>query len=84
MRSHQIRADGVDLLLAHEPDNGQAQSLRDLIDRAVKRDAYIGKWWQRDERTRLGADVIGVGLLAGAAAVTGVVVASVWRRATRK
>ncbi|RXK38867.1 mitochondria fission 1 protein [Tremella mesenterica] len=32
-----------DLLLSVEPENMQAQSLRTLIERAVTRDAYIGK-----------------------------------------
>ena len=33
----------IDLLLSVEPDNMQAQSLRTLIERAVTRDAYLGK-----------------------------------------
>lgn len=37
----------VDLLLAVEPDNMQAQSLKTLIERAVQRDGYIGES-QRD------------------------------------
>ncbi|KAL1409038.1 Mitochondrial fission 1 protein [Vanrija albida] len=56
-----------DLLLAVEPENMQAQSLRQLIDKAVTRDGYIG-----------------MGIIAGAAAVTGIVLASVIKRATRK
>lgn len=34
----------ADLLLAVEPENMQAQSLRQLIERAVTRDGYIGAW----------------------------------------
>jgi len=45
----------------------QAQSLRQLIDKAVTRDGYIG-----------------MGLLAGAAAITGVVAAALIKRSTRK
>ncbi|TXT10742.1 hypothetical protein VHUM_02247 [Vanrija humicola] len=56
-----------DLLLAVEPENLQAQSLRQLIDKAVTRDGYIG-----------------MGIIAGAAAVTGIVLAGVIKRATRK
>ncbi|KAI9631710.1 uncharacterized protein MKK02DRAFT_21310 [Dioszegia hungarica] len=56
-----------DLLLAVEPDNMQAQSLRMLIERAVQRDGYIG-----------------VGILAGGAAITGIVLASIWKRAARR
>jgi hypothetical protein len=33
---------GIDLLLDHEPNNLQAQSLRTLIEQAVTRDGYIG------------------------------------------
>ncbi|GFZ50262.1 Mitochondria fission 1 protein [Saitozyma sp. JCM 24511] len=55
-----------DLLLAVEPENMQAQSLRQLIERAVTRDGYIG-----------------LGILAGATALTGVVLASVWKRARK-
>ncbi|EJT51512.1 fission-related protein [Trichosporon asahii var. asahii CBS 2479] len=56
-----------DLLLAVEPENMQAQSLRQLIDRAVARDGYIG-----------------MGILAGATAITGIVAAALIKRATRK
>ncbi|ORY35043.1 hypothetical protein BCR39DRAFT_516309 [Naematelia encephala] len=56
-----------DLLLAVEPENMQAQSLRTLIDRSVQRDGYIG-----------------MGILAGGAALAGIVVASVWKRASRR
>lgn len=34
----------LDLLLSVEPDNMQAQSLRQQIDRAVQRDGYIGAY----------------------------------------
>ncbi|WWD20029.1 mitochondria fission 1 protein [Kwoniella shandongensis] len=56
-----------DLLLSVEPENMQAQSLRQLIDQAVTRDGYIG-----------------MGIIAGTAAVAGVVLASVLRRSARK
>ncbi|CAK9779491.1 mitochondrial fission 1 protein [Cutaneotrichosporon oleaginosum] len=55
-----------DLLLAVEPENMQAQSLRQVIDRAVARDGYIG-----------------MGILAGAAAVTGLVATALIKRARR-
>ena len=38
------QADDTDLLLSVEPDNMQAQSLRQQIDRAVQRDGYIGAY----------------------------------------
>ncbi|RSH93631.1 mitochondrial membrane protein [Saitozyma podzolica] len=38
------RSLAADLLLAVEPENMQAQSLRQLIERAVTRDGYIGAW----------------------------------------
>ena len=60
-------ADVPDLLLSVEPDNMQAQSLRQQIDKAVQRDGYIG-----------------VGILAGGAAVTGIILASIWKRASRR
>jgi fission 1 protein len=57
----------------------QAQSLRTLIEQSVTRDGYIGKlpavWWMKLTS--------GMGLLAGAAAVTGLVVAGVLKRARR-
>ena len=72
-------ADTVDLLLSVEPDNMQAQSLRTLIEQSVTRDGYIGEldiyWWIKL--------MTGMGLLAGAAAVTGLVVAGVLKRARR-
>ncbi|BEI84750.1 hypothetical protein CcaverHIS002_0501510 [Cutaneotrichosporon cavernicola] len=55
-----------DLLLAVEPENMQAQSLRQVIDRAVSRDGYIG-----------------MGILAGAAAVTGLVATALIKRSRR-
>jgi fission 1 protein len=81
----------IDLLLDHEPNNMQAQSLRTLIEQAVTRDGYIGELSSghtvqamcknaKDRLTR----PLGVGILAGAAAVTGIVLAGVWRRASRR
>ncbi|GMK58293.1 hypothetical protein CspeluHIS016_0503250 [Cutaneotrichosporon spelunceum] len=55
-----------DLLLAVEPENMQAQSLRQVIDNAVARDGYIG-----------------MGILAGAAAVTGLVATALIKRSRR-
>ncbi|RSH78396.1 mitochondrial membrane protein [Apiotrichum porosum] len=55
-----------DLLLAVEPENMQAQSLRQLIDKAVTRDGYIG-----------------MGIIAGAAAVTGVLIAGLVKRSRK-
>jgi len=69
----------VDLLLSVEPDNMQAQSLRTLIENSVQRDGYIG---ESESVWRLKL-MVGMGLLAGAAAVTGLVVAGVLKRARR-
>lgn len=62
----------------------QAQSLRTLIEQSVTRDGYIGKYLSRSHTSsKIVADQVGMGLLAGAAAVTGLVVAGVLKRARR-
>jgi fission 1 protein len=73
----------TDLLLSVEPDNMQAQSLRTLIEQSVTRDGYIGKSYLCKRVRVVEADESGMGLLAGAAAVTGLVVAGVLKRARR-
>ncbi|KAK4685102.1 hypothetical protein P7C73_g5054, partial [Tremellales sp. Uapishka_1] len=87
----ELQTEGVkllqDLLLAVEPENMQAQSLRTLIERAVTRDGYIGELDLGDlaVNARLQTDVTtGVGILAGAAAVTGLVLAGVLKKASRR
>jgi fission 1 protein len=57
----------------------QARSLRTLIENSVQRDGYIGESYSA-WRVKL---ISGMGLLAGAAAVTGLVVAGVLKRARR-
>ena len=69
-----------DLLLSVEPDNMQARSLRTLIENSVQRDGYIGRLPLAIRKAKL---ISGMGLLAGAAAVTGLVVAGVLKRARR-
>lgn len=61
----------------------QAQSLRTLIEQSVTRDGYIGKSCSYYSATEVETDGVGMGLLAGAAAVTGLVVAGVLKRARR-
>lgn len=71
----------------------QAQSLRQLIDRAVARDGYIGRFpsaflqsapeCHDATRERL-LTPSGMGLIAGATAVTGLIAAALIKRATRK
>ena len=75
-------AEYVDLLLSVEPDNMQAQSLRTLIEQSVTRDGYIGESPTATGESGLRL-MLGMGLLAGAAAVTGLVVAGVLKRARR-
>jgi fission 1 protein len=72
----------IDLLLSVEPDNMQAQSLRTLIEQSVTRDGYIGEFISVQDSSD-STDTTGMGLLAGAAAVTGLVVAGVLKRARR-
>jgi len=78
-----------DLLLHVEPHNRQAQSLRDLIDAAETKEGYIGESvWANTSTTRANSDRalvpdIGIGLVAGAAAVGGILVAGLLKRARR-
>jgi fission 1 protein len=58
----------------------QAQSLRQVIDRAVTRDGYIGTSAGSSSSAKLTA---GMGILAGAAAVTGLVATALIKRSRR-
>jgi fission 1 protein len=79
-----------DLLLHVEPHNRQAQSLRGLIDAAETKEGYIGQHnWLFHGQNQSTAELIlflglsGIGLVAGAAAVGGILVASLLKRARR-
>jgi fission 1 protein len=81
----QDRADSPDLLLSVEPENMQAQSLRSLIERAVTRDGYIGMYFLFPFFAGgIGSRYTGVGIIAGAAAVTGIVLTAVFKRTARR
>lgn len=63
----------------------QAQSLRTLIERGVTRDGYIGgsrSFYQSKGLADAGI-LLGVGILAGAVAVGGIVLASVLKKARK-
>lgn len=77
----------LDLLLHVEPSNMQAQSLKALIDQAETREGYIGEWRRFCGNSIRHAERFwnsGIGLVAGAAALGGLVVASLYKQARRR
>jgi hypothetical protein len=78
----------LDLLLSVEPNNMQARSLKTLIEQAVTRDAYVGEWSSTlcgfGYVSRIVLMCSGMGIVATGVAVTGIVAAAIFKRATRK